>query len=99
MRWPTMASDDTPTGGDVEALAEVFECDGPAPCVACKTLARKILASDWLAARVQAARAEAWDEGWAKGLRGSDGWDGVPVANPYRAAALRAAHDTPGGTS
>lgn len=41
-----------------------------------------------LAARVQAARAEAWDEGRNVGALDEHRWD--PTPNPYRAAALRA---------
>lgn len=48
-------------------------------------LARAVLASDWLAARVASAAAEAWDEGWEARCDWIGRFTKRPT-NPHRAA-------------
>ena len=83
---------------DVEGLARVVsgaltDAEEWVKSAEVENIVEAILISPWLAARVQAARAEAWDEGRNVGALDEHRWD--PTPNPYRAAALRA--DDAGG--
>lgn len=71
-------SDDT--GGLAEALAEEWPQDAePSEAAAI------VLRSDWFASTLAAARADAWDEGRAAGLRSRLTDSGEQRSNPYRA--------------
>lgn len=98
---PPAVSASTGTSEDVEGLAAAINSEHGTDAVH-RLIAERLLASDWLAARESAARAEAWDEGHRhRQRRGPDecqcaAWsEGECACGRYGTGALVSLADNP----